>query len=425
MNQFRYIARGLLAVIVVSPLVQARDFTASVSVKSAESDNATKSIEEPIVERQDTYLLTLSGDYDNTFLKTEVDYTGSDERFEKDSQESRSYLEGSSMLLLGALTDPMDIQFKHSRTELLGTPDAINITNNQDERETLTVIPRVKKRISSSDLVIASVDYTQVGFLKNSLNDSERTSAQLNWLHQSTKVSQLNFQVQRTDIAFEEFSDADYVYSSAVATYSTQLRKLGYTVAAGYNRSERSNDETYGSPTYAFSITYNETLNSLQLMVSQAITDSSMGGGNFSNPGSGVDSAYKVDQIERKNASITWLGNFICDKCSLAVSVNKGVDDYVVLPDKIDSQGGTLDFSYSISKKSSFSLRASKSEQQFVGDLVGQDYVLNFASASYRYEFDTGISLRFFVGQEERKSDDAMKEYKEKLVGGELAWTIF
>lgn len=425
MNQFRYIARGLLAVIVVSPLVQARDFTASVSVKSAESDNATKSIEDPIVERQDTYLLTLSGDYDNTFLKTEVDYTGSDERFEKDSQESRSYLEGSSMLLLGALTDPMDIQFNHSRTELLGTPDAIDITNNQDERETLTVIPRVKKRISSSDLVIASVDYTQVGFLKNSLNDSERTSAQLNWLHQSTKVSQLNFQVQRTDIAFEEFSDADYVYSSAVATYSTQLRKLGYTVAAGYNRSERSNDETYGSPTYAFSITYNDTLNSLQLMVSQAITDSSMGGGNFSNPGSGVDSAYKVDQIERKNASITWLGNFICDKCSLAVSVNKGVDDYVVLPDEIESQGGALDFSYSISKKSSFSLRASKSEQQFVGDLVGQDYVLNFASASYRYEFDTGISLRFFVEQEERESDDAMKEYKEKLVGGELAWTIF
>ena len=143
----------------------------------------------------------------------------------------------------------MKLEFKHARSKLLSTPDAIDISDNQDGRETLSVIPRLKKRMSSSDLVIASVDYTQTHFLKNRLNDSERLSALLNWLHQSSEVNQLNLQVQRTDISFDQFPSADYIYSSAVATYSTQLRKLAYTLAAGYNRSERSDDETYSSPT--------------------------------------------------------------------------------------------------------------------------------------------------------------------------------
>lgn len=427
MNQLRYIARGLLAVLVVAPLVQARDFSARISAKSAESDNALKTAEAPIDERQDTYQLTVSGDYDNTFLKAEVDYTGSEERFAENSQERRRYLEGDSMLLLGALTDPVDIQFKHSSTALLGTPDAIDITDNQDERESLSIIPRLKKRMSAADLVIAAVDITQTSFEKNNLNDSERASAQLSWLHQSTKVNQLSLQGQYTDIAFENFPRADYVYSSAVATYSTELRKLAYSVAAGYNRSERADDVTYGSPTYAFSATYNDPLNSLQLMLGQMITDSSMGSGTLSNldPLADGDSLYKVDQIERRSASLTWVGSFICDNCTLTASLHSSTDDYVVLPDEIKNQGASLGFSYNLSRRSSLEFRAARTEQKFVGDLVGQDYLLDRASASYRYKFDAGASLRFFVEQEERDSDDKIAVYEERLVGGELAWTIF
>lgn len=427
MNQLRYITRGLLAVLVVAPLVQARDFSARISAKSAESDNALKTAAAPIDERQDTYQLTLSGDYDNTFLKAEVDYTGSDERFAEGSQERRRYLEGNSMLLLGALTDPADIQFKHSSTTLLGTPDAINITNNQDERESLSIIPRLKKRMSAADLVIAAVDFTQTSFEKNSLNDSERSSAQLSWLHQSSRVNQFSLQGQHTDISFDNFPSADYVYSSAIATYSTQLRKLGYSIAAGYNRSERSDDASYSSPTYSFSVTYNDPLNSLQLLLGQAITDSSAGSGNLSNldPLADGDSLYKVDQIERRSASLTWIGNFICDNCALTASLNSSTDDYVVLPDEIKSQGASLGFSYSLSRRSSLEFRAARTEQKFVGDLMGKGYLLDIATASYRYEFDSGVSLRFFVEQEERDSDDNMTLYEERLMGGELAWTIF
>lgn len=427
MNQFRYMARVMLVLLIASPLVQARDFSARVSVRSAESDNALKSTEEPIVERQDTYILSLSGEYTNDYLTTEVDYTGSDERFAKDSQEERDYLEGSSRLLLGALTDPVDIEFNHSRKTLLSKPDAINLSDNQDERETLNVVPRLKKRMSAADLVTASVDYTQTRFVKTPLNDSERSSVQLNWLHQSTRVSQINFLAQRTDIAFDKFPNADYIYSSAVATYSTQLRNLAYTLAAGYNRSERSNDEAHGSPTYAFSVAFNNQLNSLKLMLSQAITDSSIGGGSlsFSDPTMDDESIYKVDQIERKNASIGWVANFICDKCSLTASVQRGVDEYLVLPDEIKTQGASFGFAYSLSKRSSLSFRASRTEQKYVGDLLGKDYLIDTSSAIYRYDFDAGVSLGFFVEQEERDSDDMMMVYKEQLVGGELSWTIF
>ena len=427
MKQFRYIAPGMLLVLIASPLVQARDFSARVSVVSAESDNAFKSTEDTIDERQDAYVLSLTGNYANDFLTTEVNYTGSDERFAKASQEERRFLEGRSMLLLGALTDPADIEFKHSRTSLLSTPDAINLSNNQDERESLSVIPRLKKRVTAADLLIASVDYTQIHFLKNDLNDSERSSAQFNWVHQSTQVSELNFLVQRTDIGFDNFPDADYVYSSAVATYSTQLRKLSYTLAAGYNRSEPSTGDTYGSPTYALSVAFKDPLNSLQLMLAQSITDSSMENGNlaFVSPIIDGESTYKVDQIKRRNASLSWGSNFICDKCSLSVSVHRGVDDYVVLPDEINIQGASVAFTYNLSKRSAVSLRSSSSEQEFVGELLGRDYTIDRTTLDYRYDFDGGFSLRFFAEQEERGSENNATTYQETLLGGELTWTIF
>ena len=152
-----------------------------------------------------------------------------------------------------------------------------------------------------------------------------------------------------------------------------------------------------------------------------------MGSGNLSfiDPTIDGESTYKVDQIKRRNASLTWVGNFICDRCSLTASAHSGVDDYVVLPDEIKIQGALLGFSYNLSKRSSFVFNASRTEQKFIGDLLGKDYLLEASTAYYRYEFDAGVSLRFFVEQEERDSDDKMAVYKEKLVGGELTWTIF
>lgn len=198
-------------------------------------------------------------------------------------------------------------------------------------------------------------------------------------------------------------------------------------MVAGYNRSERSNDETYGSPTYAFGVTYNDSLNSLQLMLSQSITDSSMGGGGLLglDPLADSDSVYKVDQIKRKNASIDWVSNFLCDKCSVNASLQKGTDDYVVLADEIEIQAASLGFSYDLSKRSSFSIEASTSEQKFVGDLFGKDYSIEKATAYYHYKFDGGISLGLFIEQEERDSKDITAIYEEKLIGGELSWVIF
>lgn len=424
MKKSRNYSKTLLFIAIISSVSEAKDFSGHIAASVGESDNAGKTSTDPISEKQESYEIGLSGDYDNTYLSASVDYTGTDNRFAEKSQRDQQYLEGKSMLQLGSLTDPVDVQFNHSRKTLLSSPDEINITNNQDEREMLSATPRIKKRISDADLLVGSVEVADINFIESDINDSERQTAILAWTRSSSKVSQFNVQLQRADVKFPNSEDANYTYTAAVATYTTELRKLQYTLALGYNRSERETQESFGKPTYALSITYNSGLNSLQLMGSQAITDSSYGGGNLPsvNQSPTSDGVFKVDQIQRRNAELTWTNKFLCNKCTMNVSIHHSNDDYVVLPDEIRQQGGRVDLTYDFSAQSSLSLGYGVSENKFIGSLAGEDYELDSASIQYRYFFNSGISFRLFAEEEKRESDGSVKVYDETFVGVSLGY---
>ena len=426
MKRFMRINSVGLLLGLLSSYAAGQQFGGQLSISSGESDNARKLENNKLEERQDTYEFGLNGKYSNQFLSATAEYTGQDQRFAEDSQEERKYVDGSSSIILGGAADLFDIELKHSRRTLLTAPDDLNITNNQDDREIVSAIPRIKKRITDADFLALSADFSRVDYKKNELNNSDRVSADFSWLRSVSKTSSVNLMLQQTDIEYKHFKDADYRYSSAALSYSTQLRKFSYSLTAGYNQSERDLGDEYSSPTYSFSAQYLASYHSFQLSANRAITDSSIGGGNITsvNLDPTDDGAYNVDQIERTSAELSWGTQVICVKCTFGISAYINQDEYLVLPDERQQQGASVSFGYSFSDRTSFSYRISKMEQDFDGMLSGKDYTYKTQVAELSFDISSGLGLKVFFENEDRESDQNERTYVENFVGAAIFYSF-
>lgn len=426
MKQSIYNNSAVLMVGLASSVAMAQHFGGSVSVSSGESDNAYKSDTIYVSERQDTYRLRLDGEYANQFLSATAEYSGEDKRFAKESQEDKTFIDGSSSLLLGAATDPVDLQLKHSRRTLLSAPDDLNISSNQDDREMLSAIPRFKKKISAADFVTIAADYTKIDFTKNELNNSERVTGSLSWLRDISKVSSLSLQAEQTDVSFEEFDFADYRYTNYFLMYAVNLRQLSYSLAAGYNQSERDFGESYSSPTYTANVGYRTAFHTFQLTSNRVITDTSLGGRNLPsvnlNPTN--DGAFNVDQIERTSMELSWVTQVVCLKCTLGLSLHTNNDKYLVLQDEAQQKGGSVNLTYAMTKSANLSYRYSTVEQEFDGTLFGRDYQYTTQMLEFDVRVSRDIQLRVFFEREDRDSESSYRVYKEDFVGAAISYAF-
>ncbi|PUA27575.1 MAG: hypothetical protein B0W54_13500 [Cellvibrio sp. 79] len=411
---------------IISSGVAAQELGGHISISSGESDNAFKSASNFLSERQDTYEAGLAGGYNNQYLSATAEYTGQDKRFAKNSQEDRRFLDGSSSMLLGSLSSPIDLQVKHSQRTLLSAPDDLNVTTNQDEREIVSVIPRIRKRITDADLLSLSADHSQIEYAKNELNNSTRTQGELSWLHTISRVNDIRFLAQQSDISFDNFEFADYRYTNYAVVYSTGLRKLSYSLMVGYNKSEREIGGDYSGSTYSFDASYKAPLHSFKLISGRSITDSSMGGGNVQsvnqNPTS--DGAHRVDQIERTNTELSWSTEFICNKCSTDISLYQNSDDYLVLGDEGRQQGAAFTFAYAFTKKSRLSYRISDMKQEFSGSLEGRNYTYQTQAVEYEFKFTESLGFSAFYEREDRDSNSNQRTYIEEFIGASVTYSF-
>lgn len=426
MKRFMRIRPTVLLLGLLSNYAAGQQFGGHLSVSSGESDNARKSEDNKLEERQDTYEVGLNAKYNNQFLSATAEYTGQDQRFAEESQEGRQYVDGASSIILGGNADLFDIELKHSRRTLLTAPDDLNITTNQDDREIVSAIPRVKKRITDADFLALSADFSRVDYTKNELNNSERVSTEFSWLRSVSKTSSVNLMMQQTDIQYKHFTDADYRYTNSAISYSTQLRKFSYSLTAGYNQSKRDMGDEYSSPTYSFSAQYLASYHSFQLNANRAITDSSIGGGNITsvNLNPTDDGAYNVDQIERTSAELSWGTQIVCVKCTFGISAYVNQDEYLVLPDERQQKGASISFGYSFSDKTSFSYRISNMEQNFDGMLSGKDYTYKTQVAELSFDISNGLGVKIFFENEDRESDQNERTYVENFVGAAIFYSF-
>lgn len=419
----------LLAASMASPSIAwaENEWHSSVSLQSEYTDNANRSSTDPLTERQDEVKLSTGGSYENALLEASADYHASETYFQKDSQESRSELQGDSRLLLGKDHHPMDLLVSHSRRTVLNAPDDLDLLRNNDERDILTVSPSARWRSDGADTVSVRGTYSDVGYRFTPERDSERTSGSLSWERGLSQTTQLTLSAQQTDISFDAAPFADYRYNAAFAAYSAQLRQLNYRIQLGYNESEPEIGEGLSGPTYKVNVGYDAGLHQWNFSANTLITDNSAGGGNegsFDGFNPGDSSAGGLDQLERTTAELSWQTQAVCGRCLLSVSFYHQDDDYRVEEEDRQESGIRVNHDYRFSEQASLSVSLNRRDHSFDADVARADYRVDRASISYHYRFTHGLGLSLFSNWQDRASDDPARSYDKLSAGLGLTYSF-
>lgn len=383
----------------------ANDIKGSLSATSMLSDNSLKASGEPVEERQDLYRAGLSADYSNWLVEAEANYSWVSHQYAEKSQPDDRYAEGNSSILFGKEDDPLALELNHSRRILLITPDAVALTRNQQEREMISALPQIRKRIFAADRITLAGQFARVRFPDNDLQDSQREGLSFSWFHPLSMASYLQLNTQQQKISFDHFPIADYTYSGSMLVYGVKLRKLKYSLELGYNQSEPETGEEQSAPSYKVSAVYLSGFNQFDLSASRILTDTSFGSGNLDNtvglPGSD-GAALAVDRMDRTSAELNWQTQVICARCQFSAGVSAVEDDYLEKEEQSLSLYTRARFSYSLSNAATVSLSAARADVEFDAQEIARDYVLNTVAIDYAYNFANGLNLRLAARNEDR-----------------------
>lgn len=403
------------------------DWRASASLRTEHTDNANKSEDDPLSERQDEVELNVGGDYANRWISFEAGYEASERRFNKGSQEDRSLLQGDSELVVGQPTDPVDLVVTHSRRTVLNAPDDVDLLRNNDERTILSAMPRARWRPTGADLLMASGQFADVDYRFRPERNSERQGGSVVWQREVSEVDSLSLTGQHTEVSFDVAPQADYEYRAANLSYQVSLRRLQYRVQLGYNESNPKVGEGLSSPSYLVDVKLGEGPNRWGFSASQFITDNSSGSGNQGDLGDftpGDSSAGELDQLERTRAELRWINQTLCERCNVTVSTYWQSDDYRVENEDQDELGFRLSGQYQISRQSSLDLSWQRRDRQFEDGSERSDFQQDRLRARYDYNFVNNMAVNVFLARNERQSDDGSREYDETTGGLGVSYTF-
>ncbi|MDQ2076191.1 hypothetical protein [Marinimicrobium sp. ABcell2] len=383
------------------------------------TDNANRSHEDGISERQDRYGITVASDYENQLLDLDVSYNAQERRFSEGSQPTRSFLEGDFNLRVGKPHHAADLLLSHSRRSALRAPDQIDLLVNRDERDIYSAIPTVRARVSSVDYLMLQGHYSMISYRFDEQRDSERLGASLIWQHDFSATDQMQITATQTEVSFDLAPDFDYTYQAVLAAYSVRLQRLAYTLEVGYNETTPEMGDTFSGPTFRVEASYDTGLHRFSVNARQFITDSSQAGGNLGDPssfGAGRDTVGELDQLERRTADVRWDYLALCQRCDLHVNAFYRYDDYQTLGEDTDEVGLGSGLGYRFSNRASTRLTLNVRRQSFEAEADREAFTVGRARLSYQYSFVNDLSLELFTHFEKRDSN-AEQRYDEARVG--------
>lgn len=397
-----------------------RHIDAFVDLSTEYTDNAKKTDLDPVNERQDRISLGGKGAYQNQLVDFTADYIFSDYRYSEDSQPDRNMLEGQSTLYLGKNSKLLNLTVMHTRKGVLGSPEQLDLMRNYDEREMVSIYPGINYLITPVDMIFGYGIYTDTNHRRNNARDSRQEGAALGWTHKFSEIDSFSVNLSSAEITFPAAKDRSYRQDNAMLSYTSALRNLSYTLGVGYNWSEIDSTRDYSSPSYQADITYKNDTSGIRLYADRMITNTSMGDGHrfdSGNIGSGGDvSSSEIDQMDRKNIDLQLYSNLFCNVCTVNLGFRWRNDDYLDLPEDNTETSLSLGFSYDISPRTKATLQFSKRKQEFSGgtrlpfDSDRQAFIIS-------RDFHRDISLRLYVEQEKRVSDDSFNNYDELASG--------
>lgn len=250
-------------------------------------------------------------------------------------QTDRSEIRGITQLNLEPLRDRLDIEMSHSRQNLLGRFDQLNIRNNFVARDTVSVQPNVQIMNSRKSQLSVSGLYSQVWFDEQNSTldtiDSRLSGIQGRWVYAIDSVSGFELQANDSTLTYQPSSglEEDYDYRSVEASYFSNLRNLKYRISGGVNSFRGSDGDVFSSPLFSAEISYTQGLTTWRGSSSLLLTDTSRG--NQVNRSSGLTvgdgRADFIDQY-RLFSNLLEVETVPCRRCNLDLSISSAYEVY-------------------------------------------------------------------------------------------------
>ncbi len=406
----------------------AQDFGATLSLSAQHTDNALKTETDKLSEQQNQLAASAFAIYNNEYLALDANYAVSEMRYEKDSQQPRTRTIGKTDLVLGKAHNPFDLKISHSIQKLPKTSTALELEEEIDEKQILTVQPGFRTRITGADNFFINANATEVRYRFEEQKNSSRTGGSAGITHGFSAVDSLTFYVTQSDVEFEFNPDVDYSQTMAVLALDTRLRKLSYRIEAGQSRTDSSRLGKNNDPYYALDINYDTGLHRFALSANQQITDSSRGFSAGTMPGEitgGSDvTADQLDQVLLRHAELRWTSSALCGRCNAYLSVFRDEHEFQSLERDEERSGGALGLSYQLSRNATLGVNASRTEQVVGGTVNDNEFTLDQLTLYYNYAFSGGVRLRLFGTQYERSAEDNFGNYEELRAGITLGYTF-
>lgn len=405
---------------------QQNNLGAIVSATSEQSDNALRTAESEIDERQDTLRASAFAFYENDLIELDTSYSAHKRYFDKESQGDRNSFTGHTDFKLGKDHNLFDLRISHMRQRQLVSADAIEIEENQDEKQILAVQPSFHTRITPADTFYIQANATDVDYRYEELNNSTREGATVGFLHAFSGIDTLGIFVSHTDVDFEFIPALDYRKQSYALSYATRLRKLEYKLEAGQSKMQSQfdkEDEADTNPYYLLSFTYATGYNQWNLSLSEQYTDSSHGNGGQAGDDSdfGEAGSRVPDQLILKRAFFSWTSAALCERCEFSLNGFRDDREYLTQEKRELANGIAMGVRYSLSRFASIGVRGVLRKQEFEGAAAPRDFDSNQLSIYYNYNFSDGTGVRIFASEFKRESEDKLQDYSELRTGVTLS----
>jgi hypothetical protein len=397
------------------------EFGASVFLSSQHTDNALKSNDNKISELQNQLGAAVFSDYENDYLALNADYSVSEMRYEKDSQKTRTTTIGRTDFVLGKPHNAFDLKVSHSIQKLPKFSGALDLEENNDEKQILSVQPGFHKRITAVDNLFINANATEVDYRFEEHKNSSRRGGTLGVIHNFSAVDSLTIYASTTDVEFEYSPDVDYSQTMAVIAFESRLRKLGYRLEVGQSRTDSSMTGISEDPYYSLAINYDADFHQIGVRLNQLVTDSSRGfdagviAGDY-DLGNDI-TAEQVDQVLLRHVDVRWESNALCSRCNFYISAYRDQHEFLSSDREEERIGAALGFAYRLSPKARIGINASRVEQEQENETNNSEYTLEQLTAYYRYSFVNGLDLRLSVAEHERSAANENEEYTELRAG--------
>lgn len=402
----------LIAVLVTAgvytPLATALDLNWGASLNSDFSDNGRRAAVNPESERQDNIGLNIAASDQMPYVQYELGYNWSYTNFAKDSQEDRSLLDGDTSVTFGKRLGAFQVLVDHSRRKSLIDPAEQNLSANMEERDITTISPRLNLPLSNVDVVTFSASQAQVSYAESTLRNSQSTGADVVYRHNLSAVDSMSISFSNQDIEYTEFDNYEYNYQLLALGYQAQLRKLNYSLSAGYNEVGQ-NGEKFGGLNYQIELEYDLTGATLGASAAREITDNSSGSGAAVNINGDAlaDGGFDgPDQYLREFASVSLVLERICERCTLDFGFsieNETYRNFSVNDTKEINVNSSFD--YRLTPRSTASVSYNQRNQEFINDSIGERGSIE-VRANYRYQVNTKVNLTISASNLEQDITD-------------------